>query len=174
MANPRVITTTVLDPSMHRCILLTLSLDDDAIVVKVRKHGPVLLFADEDAHRKLRELALDEAIPQYKGDSDNNAVSTFFGELARSVSELAPADTRALPATPRRIAVALTVDAEHLLIEAPPRLPMRLRPDRTFAALRELIDDTTIPDVTSNAFNARRFFRGAGAALGELSKDEKA
>lgn len=172
MANPRVITTTVLDESTHRCILLTLSRDDEAIVCKVRKHGPVLLFESDDVHRRLHELALDPSVPQYKGDGDN-AVGGFFAELGRQISELAPAaESRALP-RPRRIAVALTVDGEHLMLEAPPKLPMRLRPDRTFAKLVELLDDSTIPDASADAFDARRFFRGAGKALGELSKDDE-
>jgi hypothetical protein len=173
MANPRIITTTVLDESTHRCILLSLSRDDEAIVCKVRKHGPVLLFATDDVHRRLRDLALDASVPQYKGDGDSNAIGSFFSELGRSISELAPADARAALPRPRRIAVMLTVDGEHLMIEAPPRLPMRLRPDQTFAKLVELVDDASIPDASADSFDARRFFRGAGKALGELNQDDE-
>lgn len=172
MGNPRIIPTTVLDGTTHRCILLALSIDDDAIIVKPRKHGPVLLSAEDDAHSVLRQLALDTTIPQYSG-GESNTVTSFFSELGRSISELAPADpAREEPARPRRIAIALTVDGQHLMIEAPPKLPMRLRPDQTFAKLRELVLDASIPDASADAFNVRRFFRGAGAAIGELSKDD--
>lgn len=174
MANQRTIDLTTLDASTHRCILLTLSRDDDAIVCKVRKHGPILLTADDDdAHKRLVALVLDPKVPAYKGDPEDSGIGQWFRELGRTVSELAPQAERSdAPPRPRKIAVMLTVDGPHLMIEAPPRLAMRLAPAQTFAKLRELVDDATIPDASADNFDVRRFFRGAGRAIGELSGEK--